>query len=156
VSIANNKHYSLFIIHYSLLIIFSMIFSGCNSSIRPIGKPKTIKVLTTGYCACKKCTGWKRNWRFQPVFASGPNKGKRKKVGITADGSEVEKGVIAADTNIYPFGTIFYIEGYGYGVVHDRGSAIKGPYRLDLFFSSHAKALKWGKRRKKVKVWKSL
>jgi len=148
-----NKFYN-----YSLKIILSLILliiiTSCDSSLKPKGKPETIKILTTGYCSCKKCTGWKRNWRFQPVFAYGPNKGKKKEIGITADGSRAKKGVIAADTKYYPFGTIFYIKGYGYGEVHDRGAAIKGPYRLDLFFSSHSKALKWGKRKIKVKVWK--
>ena len=59
-------------------------------------------------------------------------------------------GTIAADTKYYPFGTRMYIPGYGKGVVKDRGSAIKGPRRLDLYFNSHARALKWG--RKKVNV----
>jgi len=59
-------------------------------------------------------------------------------------------GTIAADTRYYPFGTRMYIPGYGRGVIEDRGSAIKGPSRLDLYFSSHGRALNWG--RKKVKV----
>ncbi len=59
-------------------------------------------------------------------------------------------GTIAADTDYYPFGTRMYVPGYGWGVVEDRGSAIKGPTRIDLFFSSHRKALQWG--RKKVNV----
>lgn len=60
-------------------------------------------------------------------------------------------GTIAADTRYYPFGTRMYVAGWGYGVVEDRGGAIKGPRRLDLFFGSHAKAQAWG--RKQVKVW---
>ena len=59
-------------------------------------------------------------------------------------------GTLAADTSYYSFGTRIYIPGYGWGMVLDRGSAIKGPSRLDLFFSSHKKALDWG--RKKVRV----
>ena len=89
---------------------------------------------------------------MRPVFSSGPNKGKVKKVGITASGSKVRHGTIAADTSIYPFGTIMYVEGYGYGRVEDRGGAIKGN-RIDLYFPSHKTALKWGKRTKTVKVW---
>ncbi|MEZ4568257.1 MAG: 3D domain-containing protein [Desulfobacterales bacterium] len=45
-------------------------------------------------------------------------------------------GTIAADTRYYTFGTRLYVPGYGYGVVEDRGSAIKGPTRLDLFISA--------------------
>ncbi|MCP4292617.1 MAG: hypothetical protein GY780_12375 [bacterium] len=59
-------------------------------------------------------------------------------------------GTIAADTKYYPFGTRMYVPGYGWGVVEDRGGAIKGPDRIDLYFNSHNEALQWG--RKKVKV----
>ena len=60
------------------------------------------------------------------------------------------KGTIAADTRYYPFGTKIHIPDYGWGTVEDRGSAIKGPSRLDIFFDSHTQALRWG--RKKVTV----
>lgn len=56
-------------------------------------------------------------------------------------------GTIAADTRYYPFGTKMYIPGYGWGVVEDRGGAIKGPNRIDLYFDSHADALQWGRRK---------
>ncbi len=59
-------------------------------------------------------------------------------------------GTIAADTKYYPFGTRMYVPGYGQGVVEDRGGAIKGPNRIDLYFDSHSDALTWG--RKKVRV----
>jgi len=61
-------------------------------------------------------------------------------------------GTIAADTRYYPFGTRMYVPGYGYGVVEDRGSAIKGANRLDLYFDSHGDALKWGRREVEVKI----
>ncbi len=61
-------------------------------------------------------------------------------------------GTIAADTNYYPFGTRMYIPGYGWGTVEDRGSAIKGPARIDLFFSSHQEALQWGRRKVNVTI----
>lgn len=59
-------------------------------------------------------------------------------------------GTIAADTRYYPFGTRMYVPGYGWGVVEDRGGAIKGKNRIDLYFDSHQDALRWG--RKKVPV----
>jgi len=121
---------------------------------RPKGKPQIVRMATTGYCDCKKCTDWKRNWLFRPVYAKGPNKGKSKKVGVTADGSKTKRGVLAADTTHYPFGTIMYIPGYGYGQVHDRGGKIKGPYHIDLYFPSHKKARKWGRQTLKIKVWR--
>ena len=63
-------------------------------------------------------------------------------------------GTIAADTKHYPFGTIMDIPGYGRGIVQDRGSAIKGPNRIDLFFNSHQTALKWGRKNIPVKIKK--
>ena len=65
-----------------------------------------------------------------------------------------EDGTIAADKDYYRFGTRMYVPGYGWGVVEDRGSAIKGPTRLDLYMDSHDKALKWGRRRLSVLIEK--
>jgi hypothetical protein len=61
-------------------------------------------------------------------------------------------GTIAADTNYYPFGTRMHVPGYGWGVVEDRGGAIKGPNRLDLYMDDHNEALLWGRRRVGVKI----
>ncbi len=61
-------------------------------------------------------------------------------------------GTIAADTRYYPFGTRMYVPGWGWGVVSDRGSAIKGPDRIDLYFESHQEALRWGRRRLEVTI----
>ena len=79
-------------------------------------------------------------------------KGKPKKVGITASGVKARRGTIAADTKVFPFGTIIYIPGYGYGRVEDRGGAIHGNH-IDLFFPRHSEAIRWGRVKKKVKVW---
>ncbi len=61
-------------------------------------------------------------------------------------------GTIAADTKYYPFGTRMYVPGYGWGRVEDRGSAIRGPGRIDLYFESHDQALRWGRRRLRVEI----
>jgi hypothetical protein len=45
-----------------------------------------------------------------------------------------------------------YIEGYGYGQVEDTGSAVKGR-RVELFFGSHAAALRWGRTNTRARVW---
>jgi len=110
-------------------------------------------MLTTGYCKCGKCCGWERTWTGRAVYSSGSLKGRPKQVGVTASGTRARKGVIAADTSRYPFGTVMYIPDYGYGRVEDRGGAIKGMDRLDLFFSSHGQALEWGRRKRIVKIW---
>lgn len=61
-------------------------------------------------------------------------------------------GTIAADTSYYPFGTKMYIPGWGWGVVTDRGGDIKGPDRLDIFFSNHSKTQAWGRQKLAVTI----
>lgn len=104
-------------------------------------------MLVTAYDAGPESTGWKRKYGCigSPVYAYGPLKGQRKKVGITADGTKAKKGTIAADTRLYPFGTKMYVPGYGWGEVHDVGSAIKGNH-IDVFFPSRKDALQWGRK----------
>jgi len=63
-------------------------------------------------------------------------------------------GTIAADTQYYPFGTRMYVPGYGWGTVADRGGAIEGPTRIDIFYDSHERALQWGRRNISVTVEK--
>ena len=55
-------------------------------------------------------------------------------------------GTIAAYWQYLKPGTRLHITGYGWGKVEDKGSAIKGDGRLDLFIDSHRRALQWGRR----------
>jgi 3D (Asp-Asp-Asp) domain-containing protein len=134
------------------------LLSGCATSGRKYRiprdqQPEIVNMETTGYCKCGKCCGWKRNWKFEPIVAYGPNKGAPKEVGITAAGTVADWGTIAADTRYYPFGTIMHIPDYGWGRVEDIGGAIKGMH-IDLYFPTHKKALNWGREWKQVKIWK--
>jgi hypothetical protein len=61
-------------------------------------------------------------------------------------------GTIAADTQSYPFGTRMFVPEWGWGVVEDRGGAIQGEARLDLYHNHHAHALQWGRTRCLVKI----
>lgn len=134
-----------------------LLVTGCAGLRPPPGvAPRTVTMLTTGYCDCGRCCNWERRWYhlWRPTVASGPHAGAPKQVGLTASGTRAAPGTVAADTAYYPFGTVLYVPGYGYGRVEDRGGAIKGPTRLDLFFDSHDAALEWGRRRLPVKVWK--
>lgn len=63
-------------------------------------------------------------------------------------------GTIAADTRSYPFGTRMHVPGWGWGVVEDRGSAIKGSSRIDLYHRSHRRALEWGRQKVRVRIEK--
>jgi len=115
-------------------------------------KPFERTLRVTGYCKCGECCGWHRTWYGRPVYSSGPNKGRRKIVGQTASGTKARPGTIAADTSLYPFGTVMYVPGYGYGRVEDRGGGIKG-HHIDLFFRTHSRARRWGSRKLRVKIW---
>ena len=111
-------------------------------------------MIVTAYSSDPISTNWRRGRIFfwRAYVASGPNKGRRKIVGLTASGTKAKYGTIAADTRYYPYGTIMKIPGYGKGVVEDIGSAIKGPRRLDVYFSTRKKALKWGRQKLVVKI----
>ncbi len=114
--------------------------------------PEVVSMTVTAYSADPESTGWEYNDSGAPVYTYGPNKGKEKKVGVTADGTVAAKGTIAADTDHYPFGTRMYVPGYGWGAVRDRGGAIKTPHRIDIFFPSRELALQWGRRHLDVTV----
>ena len=111
-------------------------------------------MIVTAYSSDQKSTNWRRGrilfWRA--YVASGPNKGKRKIVGLTSSGTKAKYGTIAADTRYYPYGTVMKVPGYGKGVVEDTGGAIKGPRRIDLYFKTRKQALEWGRQKLTVKV----
>ena len=92
---------------------------------------KTITMVVTAYCPCRKCCG--------------------KTDGITASGVKAKQGVtVAADTR-FPFGTKLEIDGKTY-TVQDRGGAIIKGNRIDLFFNTHQQALNFGRQIKEVTI----
>lgn len=54
-----------------------------------------------------------------------------------------DKKVIAVDPDVIPLGTKVYVEGYGYAVAEDIGSAIKGN-KIDLHVPTKEEAYSWG------------
>ncbi|MBI2434586.1 MAG: 3D domain-containing protein [Candidatus Hydrogenedentes bacterium] len=139
--------------YYILLpLVLIPLFVGCATTRLeppPQARATKLSMLTTGYCPCKKCCGWHRNWYGKPVV-NGSH--RRKQIGVTASGAKARPGTIAADISKYPFGTVMYIPGYGYGRVEDRGSAIQGEH-IDLYFKKHRRALAWGSQKKPVVVY---
>jgi 3D (Asp-Asp-Asp) domain-containing protein len=103
---------------------------------------EAVEVTATGYTAGIESTG---------------KTPKHPQYGITYSGVKVRKSMvstIAADTKVFPLGTLLYIPGYGYGIVADTGSAIKGN-KIDLFFWSKKEVYaNWGKRNVKVYILK--
>ena len=64
------------------------------------------RVVVTGYCSCPECCG---------ANASG----------LTASGTKAQRGTIAADPSIFPFGTQLNVPGYGEGTVEDTGAKVR-------------------------------
>ena len=49
---------------------------------------------------------------------------------------------IAVDPNVIPIGTKLFVEGYGFAVAADTGTAIKGN-AIDVFFDTRRESSKW-------------
>jgi 3D (Asp-Asp-Asp) domain-containing protein len=98
------------------------------------------KVIATGYTAGYESTGKRPD---HPQY------------GITYSGVKVRRDLystIAADKTVFPLGTVLYIPNYGYGVVADTGSAIKGN-KIDLYFETVEDVYQlWGKQNIEVYV----
>lgn len=75
--------------------------------------------------------------------------------GYTATGINLRANpnarVIAVDPSVIPLGTKVYVEGYGYAIAADTGSAVKGA-KIDVFFADKSDAYRWGRKRVKIKV----
>lgn len=88
------------------------------------------------------------------VESTGKSKG-HPEYGITYSGVKVKRDLfstIAADLTVFPIGTILFIPGYGYGVVADKGGAIKGDH-LDLYYETVKDVYsQWGKKKLDVYV----
>ena len=95
--------------------------------------------VITAYCPCEKCCGkWALNRPDGVVY--------------TASGEVAQEGVtVAADWDVYPAGTVLYIEGMGEYIVQDVGGAVNGNH-IDIFLDSHEKAVNFGKQTAFVEV----
>lgn len=98
------------------------------------------EVIATGYTAGYESTG---KHPGHPEF------------GITFSGVKVTRDLystVAADLDVFPIGTILFIPDYGYGVVADKGGAIKGN-RVDLYYETVEDVYEnWGKKQVDVYI----
>jgi 3D (Asp-Asp-Asp) domain-containing protein len=144
----------------SLAVFATLVLGGCSAFFLDEGvsgdgtiRGRLVRIETTAYCPCGLCCSWMLDRHGRPVISKGWNRGKPKAIGITASGKRARPGTLAADTRYYPMGTVFYIPGYGYGVVEDSGGDIRGRRRLDLFYTTHNDARCWGRRKIQVVVF---
>ncbi|UII55394.1 3D domain-containing protein [Cytobacillus spongiae] len=103
-------------------------------------KYQSTTVTATGYTAGYESTGKNPG---HPQF------------GITYSGVKVRRDLystVAADLRVFPIGTILFIPGYGYGVVADKGGAIKGN-KVDLYYDTVEDVYEnWGKKTLEIYV----
>jgi 3D (Asp-Asp-Asp) domain-containing protein/peptidoglycan hydrolase CwlO-like protein len=69
----------------------------------------------------------------------------------TASGLKAQRGVVAVDPGVIPLGTRLHVEGYGYAIAADTGSAIKGN-RIDLCFNTLEEVYAYGRRTVRVEI----
>lgn len=95
----------------------------------------------TAYCSCEKCCGEWANKR--PLDENG------NPIVYGASGEQlIADYSIAVDLDLIPYGETIYINDMPY-VAHDKGSAIQGK-KIDIYMSSHQKALEWGRQTMEV------
>jgi 3D (Asp-Asp-Asp) domain-containing protein len=98
-----------------------------------------------------------QNVRYHTVFeaeATAYSNAQPELSDYTSTGLFVRKGIVAVDPKVIPYGTHLYIEGYGFAVANDTGSAMRDQeqLRIDLAFPTVEEALQYG-RRYNVKVY---
>jgi len=71
--------------------------------------------------------------------------------GRTCLGYRAAFGHVAVDPRVIPLGSLVYVEGYGFAIASDIGSAIKGK-RIDLCYPDNHTANEFGRRMVKVHV----
>jgi len=85
------------------------------------------------------------------AYYPGPESTGKWADGYTSIGMKATFGIAAVDPKVIPLRSRLYIDGYGYAIAADVGSAIKG-LRIDLCYDTREEALNWGRRKTKVYV----
>lgn len=87
------------------------------------------------------------------AYDPGPRSCGKFADGRTSTGMRAGYGVVAVDPRVIPMGSRLYIEGYGFAIAGDRGSAIKG-HKIDLGHDTYRAAVQFGRRKVVVHVLK--
>lgn len=74
--------------------------------------------------------------------------------GRTKTGRKAAYGVVAVDPRVIPLNTLLFVEGYGFALACDTGSAIKGN-KIDLCFNTYAETVRFGRRQVTVHILKT-
>lgn len=129
---------SAIILIFLLTIIAFCFISDPISAADKGWESKSIVVVATAYCLCESCCG------------KGEHDGK------TSIGRNAYRPGIAVDPKIIPYRSRIdcaeYIRNPTWSEADDCGGAIKG-HRIDLRFNDHQKAIEFGKKIVKIRVW---
>jgi len=122
----------------TLTFVCVLLFSAVGKARAADSTQRSVKVLATAYCPCSKCCGWKAR-------------------GITSTGNDARRPGVAADIRHFPYGTRLLIPGVGARVVDDTGKALRkdaknGIVHIDVRFSRHNDAVKFGRQQLTVEV----
>jgi 3D (Asp-Asp-Asp) domain-containing protein len=73
---------------------------------------------------------------------------------VTATGTRPQYGTIAVNPDKVAYGTLLYVEGYGFGIASDTGGALRRyeGVQIDLFQESYSDAINWGVRYQTVYI----
>jgi len=85
------------------------------------------------------------------AYEPGPISCGASATGYTYLGLKATRGIIAVDPRVIPLWTKVYVDGYGFAVAGDTGSAIKGN-RIDVCYDTVEEALRWGVKRVKIYI----
>lgn len=109
------------------------------------------KVMATTQVASRGSAGGKEIYVTSTAYTANCNGCS----GNTATGINLRNNpnakVIAVDPKVIPLGTKVYVEGYGYAIAADTGSAIKGN-KIDVFFATKPEAYRWGRKTVKIRI----
>lgn len=79
--------------------------------------------------------GPREYWRVLEMYATSYHPAALGGDSVTATGRHLEKGVVAINPNIIPYGTQVFVPNYGVGIAADTGGPRRTPYWIDLGYS---------------------
>ncbi|HHU29085.1 MAG: 3D domain-containing protein [Bacillota bacterium] len=122
-----------------------------SRSRRNIGFTSEHAVTATAYCNGTEASGCPRDKRGCSVCTGFYNDGYTATglPAVAGDGSPENPYIIAVDPRVFPLGSRLYLDGYGFAIAADTGSAIKG-YCIDILFPTHKEAVQFGRRQMKI------
>lgn len=119
---------------------------------------QVLKVSATATTAVKKSTAKAKAPAYKEITvrATAYTASCKGCSGITYTGINLKKNpnakVISVDPKVIPLGSKVYVPGYGEAIAADKGSSVKGN-KIDVFIPNKQRALQWGSKTIKVKVY---